>query len=74
MAAVVAREGRSVDPASLAAFCEPRLPKFAIPRYIEVLGELPRTENGKVQKYRLKSRGVTGSAWDRMKPSARRGC
>ena len=74
MAAVVARPGRQIDPAALAAFCEPRLPKFAIPRYIDVLDELPCTESGKVQKYRLKSRGVTGSAWDRQKRSATPGC
>jgi crotonobetaine/carnitine-CoA ligase len=74
MAAVVARPGCTVDPAALAAFCEPRLPAFAIPRYLEVVDELPRTENGKVQKYKLKSRGVTASAWDRLKPSARPGC
>ena len=72
MAAVVPRPGCSLDPAALAAFCEPRLPGFAIPRYIEVLDELPRTESGKVQKYRLRSRGVTASAWDRQKSSATR--
>jgi carnitine-CoA ligase len=74
MAAVVPQPGREIDPAALAAFCEPRLPKFAIPRYIDVLEDLPRTENGKVQKYRLKSRGVTASTWDRQKPSATPGC
>ena len=74
MAAVVPRQGRAVDPAALARFCEPRLPKFAIPRYIEVLDELPRTENGKVQKYKLKSRGVTASTGDRQRPSATPGC
>lgn len=74
MAAVVPHAGRAIDPAALAAFCEPQLPKFAIPRYIDVLDELPRTENGKVQKYKLKSRGVTASAWDRQKPSAMPGC
>ncbi len=74
MAAVVPQAGRLVDPAELAAFCEPRLPSFAVPRYIEVLDELPRTENGKVQKYKLKSRGVTASTWDRQRASARPGC
>ena len=67
MAAVVARPGRSIDRAALTSFCEPRLPKFAIPRYIEVLEELPRTENGKVQKYKLRERGVSTETWDRLK-------
>jgi len=34
-------------------------------RYINLVAELPRTENGKVQKYRLRERGVTPTGWDR---------
>jgi crotonobetaine/carnitine-CoA ligase len=65
MAAIVPQAGRRLDPAALAGFCESRLPRFAIPRYIDVMEELPRTENGKVQKYKLRERGVTASTWDR---------
>lgn len=66
MAALVVRPGHSIDCAVLARFCESRLPKFAIPRYIDVLEGLPRTENGKVQKYKLRERGVTAATWDRL--------
>ena len=59
------REHAQVVPAELAAFCESRLPKFAIPRYIDLLPELPRTENGKVQKYKLRERGIPAGCWDR---------
>jgi len=65
MAAVVAGEGGAIDPAELVAFCRTRLPYFAIPRYVEVVADLPRTENGKVQKFRLRERGVTPASWDR---------
>ena len=65
MAALVARPGETLDPAELARFCATRLPYFAIPRFIEVVDDLPRTENGKVQKYKLRERGVTPTAWDR---------
>jgi crotonobetaine/carnitine-CoA ligase len=65
MAAVVARDGAALDPAALVAFCRDRLPRFAIPRYVELLDDLPRTENGKVQKFRLRERGVTAKTWDR---------
>jgi crotonobetaine/carnitine-CoA ligase len=65
MAAVILREGAALAPAELAAFCESRLPRFAIPRFIELVGELPRTENGKVQKYKLRERGVPPGCWDR---------
>jgi len=65
MAAVVAHDGKELDPAALVAFCRDRLPRFAIPRYVEVVADLPRTENGKVQKFRLRERGITAAAWDR---------
>ena len=64
MAALVARSGVHIDPAELAGFCASRLPYFAVPRYIDVLTDLPRTENGKVQKYRLRERGVSATTWD----------
>jgi len=65
MAAVIVREGISVSAPALADWCETRLPKFAIPRYIDLVAELPRTENGKVQKYKLRETGVTATCWDR---------
>ena len=65
MAAIVLRPGASLPPAELMAFCEPRMPYFAVPRFVEFLDELPRTENGKVQKYKLRDRGITPAAWDR---------
>ena len=68
MAAVVLRENAAADPAAICAYCERRLPRFAIPRYIDLVDELPRTENGKVQKYRLRERGVTATTWDRARP------
>ncbi|MGA7489931.1 MAG: ATP-dependent acyl-CoA ligase [Xanthobacteraceae bacterium] len=64
MAAVVLRPGRALVPAELIAYCAPRLPYFAVPRYLEFMSELPTTENGKVQKYKLRERGVTKQTWD----------
>ncbi|MFH0128645.1 ATP-dependent acyl-CoA ligase [Variovorax sp. VaC1] len=64
MAALVMREGVHVDPAELARFCASRLPYFAVPRYIDLLPDLPRTENGKVQKFKLRERGVGAQTWD----------
>ena len=53
--------------AELARFCEARLPYFAVPRYLDLMPDLPRTENGKVQKYKLRERGVLPQTWDREK-------
>jgi carnitine-CoA ligase len=65
MAYVVLREGATIDPAELVRFCEPRIAYFAIPRYIDLVSELPQTASGKVEKFRLRERGVTESTWDR---------
>jgi crotonobetaine/carnitine-CoA ligase len=65
MAVLVARAGCEVEPAVLIEHCVARLPRHAVPRYLEVMTVLPRTENGKVQKYRLRERGVTAATWDR---------
>jgi crotonobetaine/carnitine-CoA ligase len=65
MACVVPREGAAIDPTALIEFCEPRIAKFAVPRYVQVLPELPLTANGKVQKALLRERGVTPATWDR---------
>lgn len=51
--------------AQLLAYCEQRLPYFAVPRYFDLLEDLPRTANGKVQKFRLHEQGITASTWDR---------
>jgi len=64
MAALVLHPGQALAPADLIAYCAPRLPYFAVPRYLEFMAELPMTENGKVQKYKLRERGVTAHTWD----------
>jgi carnitine-CoA ligase len=65
MAAVILHPGQTLSPPDLIEFCKPRLPYFAVPRFLEFMQELPTTENGKVQKYKLRERGVTAAAWDR---------
>ena len=65
MAAVVRRPGSAITESALSEFCRPRLARFAIPRFIEFVEALPTTENGKVQKYKLRDRGVTSRTWDR---------
>jgi crotonobetaine/carnitine-CoA ligase len=65
MAAIVPREGAALDPVELVRFCEPRMAYFAVPRYLEFMAALPSTENGKVQKFKLRERGITGQTWDR---------
>ncbi|MBP6895686.1 MAG: ATP-dependent acyl-CoA ligase [Pseudacidovorax sp.] len=70
MAALILREGQAPASQELAEWCEARLPYFAVPRWFDIVDDLPRTENGKVQKYKLRERGVTPTAWERP-PQAR---
>jgi crotonobetaine/carnitine-CoA ligase len=63
---LVLLEGRALVPEAFWAWCDARLPAFAVPRYVEVLAELPRTPNAKIQKYLLRRSGVD-AAWDRVK-------
>ncbi|HOB65663.1 ATP-dependent acyl-CoA ligase [Ottowia sp.] len=65
MAAIVVRKGDRLDEIDLMKFCEPRMAYFAVPRYVEFVQQLPATENGKVQKFKLRERGVTAATWDR---------
>jgi crotonobetaine/carnitine-CoA ligase len=65
MAAVVLRQGAALAPAALLDFCQPRMPYFAVPRYVQFVDALPVTENGKVTKYKLREQGITAQTWDR---------
>jgi carnitine-CoA ligase len=65
MACVVSREGAALEPTKLVAFCEERLAAFCVPRYVELVDSLPLTASGKVEKYKLRERGVTAGTWDR---------
>ena len=67
MAAVVLRSGAQLNHAALLDFCQPRMPYFAVPRFLEFVDALPVTENGKVTKYKLRELGVTATTWDRDK-------
>jgi carnitine-CoA ligase len=65
MAAVVLKDGVRASEEELVRFCEDRMPYFAVPRFVELADALPRTESGKVQKYKLRERGRTAATWDR---------
>ena len=55
----------TVDPVALIRFFETRAPIFAIPRYIEIIAELPKTPSEKIQKHLLRSAGIGADTWDR---------
>jgi carnitine-CoA ligase len=51
--------------AELLDFCSARMPYFCVPRYLEVLDEIPRNVIGRVRKDLLRKRGLGENAWDR---------
>jgi crotonobetaine/carnitine-CoA ligase len=65
MVYVVAKPGRRLDPVPFMDFCTEQLPYFAVPRYVDVCGELPKNVVGRVLKHELRALGIRDSAWDR---------
>jgi crotonobetaine/carnitine-CoA ligase len=61
---VIPKPGASLEPLELARFINDNAPYFFVPRYIEIVDSLPYTPTNKVQKFRLRERGVTEQAWD----------
>lgn len=54
LAHVTLVEGEEVDPDELRRFARQHLAAFKVPRYVEVVDELPMTASGKVRKYLLR--------------------
>ena len=65
-AVIVTAEGQPrVDHVALLDYCAERMPRFAVPRFVEFIGELDKTASGKLRKGDLRDAGVTGKTWDR---------
>ena len=67
--ALVLRPDQEVTPEEIIAWCESRLPKFMVPRYLEFVENLPRSASEKIQRILLKEQGLTPNTWDRRKES-----
>jgi carnitine-CoA ligase len=70
MAVIVVKDGETLDPRMLLAFCEDRIATFQIPRYIRTVASLPRTQTQRVEKYKLRRDGVTADTWDAVSSGA----
>jgi crotonobetaine/carnitine-CoA ligase len=66
-------EGAALDPVELIDFLRPRLPYFMIPRYIRIMGDLPKTPTQKIEKHVLRASGVVPDVWDREEAGIRVG-
>jgi len=59
------RPGAEVTEEELCRWSIERVPRFAVPLYIEFREDLPRSATGKVLKEQLRSEGATAATWDR---------
>jgi len=63
--AVVVRSGQDVTCDGLARFVNEHAPYYFVPRYIELVDEIPHNAQFKVNKLALRERGITPATWDR---------
>jgi crotonobetaine/carnitine-CoA ligase len=64
---VVEKPGHTIDPREMHRFLLDALPKFMVPRYIEIVGELPKTPvTFRVRKHLLRDQPANTNSWDAM--------
>ena len=57
--------GALADNKDVLDWCVERMPRYAVPRYIEHVNELDKTLTGKLRKQALREIGVSQNTWDR---------
>ncbi len=63
--AIILKEGQTMTPEDLMAWCEERMAYFMVPRFVEFRTSLPKTPTDRVEKYKLRQEGLAPNAWDR---------
>ncbi len=64
MACVSAVEGPPLDEAELVQFLKNDLPAFAVPRYVKIVDEFPKTETQRIIKRDLEKAGIVPGTYD----------
>lgn len=62
---IVPQHAQSIDVEELSRWLVGRLPYFMVPRYFDIVSELPHTDTQKVQKSVLRKRALGSDTWDR---------
>ncbi|WP_458683509.1 AMP-binding protein [Prescottella equi] len=63
---VLVEPGTSIAPLDLCRYIDEHAPYFFVPRYISQVDEFPMTPTNKVQKYKLRDKGLPENVWDRL--------
>ena len=66
MVVITPQPGVTLEPEELIRFLDQRMVYFMIPRYIEFTDSIPKTPTGKMEKYKLRTKGITSRTWDRV--------
>lgn len=61
---VVLMPDQVLAPEALVEFVASDLPRFAVPRYVEFVDSLPKTPSERIEKAKVRERGITAAAWD----------
>ncbi len=61
---VVPQPGKPLSAPTLHNWLQGKLPRFMLPRYVEVVASLPYTATNKIEKSRLMAAGLGPDAWD----------
>ena len=62
---MVPEDGTPPDPHALLEHCAERMPYFAVPRYVRVVDDLPKTPTERVRKIELREAGLGADHYDR---------
>jgi crotonobetaine/carnitine-CoA ligase len=63
---VVVKAGETLTPEELIEFLIPKMPRFMVPRYVEIVSELPKTQGMlRTRKFELKDSALNDKTWDR---------
>ena len=63
MIALMLNKNTNIEHSNLLTKARINLAKFAIPKYIRIMDQFPKTATGKVQKNKLREEGITLDTW-----------
>lgn len=59
LACIKVKPGEELTEEELLAYCEGKIARFKVPRYIQFVSEYPMTASGKIQKYKLREQAIS---------------
>jgi fatty-acyl-CoA synthase len=69
---IIPRGGEPLDPQEIVDYCVGEIANFKVPRYVVIADDLPMTQSGKVQKFRLREmarEALAGGTLPRLEPT-----